>query len=249
MRGLALVLIGACSREPAPRKEAPAGGSYKDLVTSAQTGSATERRDAIACSQRFVELSRQPYKPLPATEGHCRQGDLEARFRCFDARDAHLATLAGDALWREADDGELVPAVFARIVAAREAGVTLTGAEQELFAAYVFDAEVRNGGFHQYFYNSSGDLALVARDGLRRFEMPQAHALLDCALTAFPDHKPSTDREARIQELARWGDRQFEVFSVVTDAYYAINDEEWVRAKRYVRAHREELPHAQQARN
>ncbi|MBA3501513.1 MAG: hypothetical protein H0T65_14200, partial [Deltaproteobacteria bacterium] len=62
MRVLALVLLGACSsREPAPQKapEPAAGGSYRDLVASAQTGSAAERRDALACSQGFLELSKQ----------------------------------------------------------------------------------------------------------------------------------------------------------------------------------------------
>jgi hypothetical protein len=37
-----------------------------------------------------------------------------------------------------------------------------------LYCVHYFDAEVRNGGFHQYFMNSAGDAALITLEALMR---------------------------------------------------------------------------------
>ena len=137
MRAIAAVaLIVACKRE-VPQKETVRVAADAAIIT----------RNELACSQRFVELSRQPNREVPAYEARCARDNLQAQFRCIRAREAHLATLAGDALWRDADDSELLPEVFRRVIEAREAGATLATTERELAAAYILDAEVRNGGF------------------------------------------------------------------------------------------------------
>jgi hypothetical protein len=261
MRSLVIAgLLVACKREPKPEPTPPAvasasgasdgsgsaaGGSYSDLVKETQSGSATETRTELACSKKFVELSKQPRRELPSLgKDRCPQKDFDAQMKCYEKREAELDKLPAAKLWKEAGPSELVFRVVARIEKAAEAGATLTAAERELEAVLMFDGEVRNGGLHQYFFNSSGGETVDARAGLVRFGMTESVAILDCALTAFPDGKASTDRETRNDQLARWGERQFEIFDVLTDAYYVIDDEEWRRAYPYVRDHQAEFPSA-----
>jgi hypothetical protein len=249
MRSVALVVLVACSRESAPPTPKPAappleGGSYRELVSATQSSQATETRTDLVCSKQFVELSKAPRREVKSVDKYCQLDDLKARFACYDKREKVLEGLSAAELWKQAEPNELVQAVVRRLFVAAEAGATLTATERELVAAYMFDGEVRNGGFHQFFFNSSGDDSLDARAGLARFGMTESVALLDCAMTAFPGGKPSKDREARNDQLARWGERQFAIFDTVTDAYYVVDDDEWQRVYPYVRDHRAELPNA-----
>jgi hypothetical protein len=231
--------------EPAPAAPAaPAeGGSYSDLVKQTQSAPPTETRTELACSKQYLALSKEERHEVKLVgKDRCPQADMDARFACYDKREKALGALSAEELWKQADEDELVSAVATRLVAAAEQGVSLAAAERELLAAYLFDSEVRNGGFHQFFFNPSGDDALDARAGLARFGMTTSPALLDCAMTAFPDSKPSKDRETRNDQLARWGDKQFELFSTITEAYFVVDDEEWQRAYPYVRDHRSEFP-------
>ena len=72
--------------------------------------------------------------------------------------------------------------------------------EQETIALWWLVAEVMNGGLDQYFWNSSGDLALLAQAGLRRLELPITAAALDAALVHFGPHYP-VDRDERHKAL------------------------------------------------
>ena len=56
--------------------------------------------------------------------------------------------------------------------------------------------------FHQYFDNSSGDLAPLAVEGLRLVGATEALHILTLALAVFPPGGYSTDRETRWQGLA-----------------------------------------------
>jgi hypothetical protein len=251
MRRVVLLVLVGCSREPAPPKPKPEPapapkepGSYGDLVSSTQSGSATETRSELACTEKFVELSEQPRRDVKIVDKHCTQKNLEARFACYDKRRNMLDALPGVELWKQAEESELVDSVARRTFVAREAGATLSATERELVAAYMFDNEVRNGGVHQFFFNSSGDESLEARAGFARFGMTETLAMMDCALSAFPNNKPSKDRETRNNELARWGEKQFEIFSTLNGAYYVVGDEEWHHAYPYIRDHRAEFPNA-----
>ena len=253
MRSLVIVaLLVGCKRETKPEpKPAVAsasgsaeGGSYSDLVKSTQSGSATKTRTELACSKQFVELSKEPRREVPPGKDRCPQKDFDEQMKCYDKRDAALDALPAGKLWKEAGPTELVFRVATRIEKAIAAGKALTATERELEAALLFDGETRNGGLHQYFFNSSADSIQDARAGLVRFGLKESVAILDCAMTAFPDNKPSPDRDTRNEQLARWGERQFEIFDVLTDAYFVIDDDEWQRVYPYVRDHRAEFPSA-----
>ena len=58
-----------------------------------------------------------------------------------------------------------------------------------------------NGGFHQYFHNSSGDLAPLAVQGLKAIGAENTVQILERALAIFPPGAYSTERELRWKGL------------------------------------------------
>jgi len=70
-----------------------------------------------------------------------------------------------------------------------------------LLAVHWCASEVRNGGFHQFFFNSTGVLAPEAVTGFRAIAMPRAGAILGAAMASFGEPYPR-DREERQDALA-----------------------------------------------
>jgi hypothetical protein len=55
--------------------------------------------------------------------------------------------------------------------------------EQEVIALFWLEGDVLNGGFDQYFANSSDDLAPLALSGLKRIGATKTHRILESAMT------------------------------------------------------------------
>jgi len=101
--------------------------------------------------------------------------------------------------------------------------------EQEAIALWWLEAETMNGTLNQFFWNSSGDLALVALAGLRKLNMPITMAAFESALRLFGDNFP-TDRTERMTVLEKMeGEHGADVF---TPASNIIQDlpEDFVQA-------------------
>jgi len=81
----------------------------------------------------------------------------------------------------------------------------LTLAEREVVALYWLEAEVMNGGLHQYFYNSSGDLALYAVSGLKRVGALQSLEALSRAISKLGGGSYQIDQEKRDELLNALG--------------------------------------------
>lgn len=74
----------------------------------------------------------------------------------------------------------------------------LTADERLYYVVRLFEGEVNNGGFEQYFYNSSSDHFQEALAGLERLGANKAATLLrKAARVAFADGKPPVDRIER----------------------------------------------------
>ena len=61
--------------------------------------------------------------------------------------------------------------------------------------------EIDNGGFEQFFFNTSGDWSLDTPAALRRIGALSLARLVDEAIGEFPPPGPSTDLEVRRQQL------------------------------------------------
>lgn len=108
--------------------------------------------------------------------------------------------------------------------------VFLDGFEQmpeparHVFAVWWCDAEVCNGGFHQFFFNSTGVLAPEALEGFRAVGLLRCAELLEIAMGKFDEPYPRDRdaREAALEALARDGEKrsEWDPFYEFDDRYY-----------------------------
>jgi hypothetical protein len=77
--------------------------------------------------------------------------------------------------------------------------------EQEAVALYWLEGELMNGGLHQFFGNSSGDLSEHVRSGLQRLDCPVSLGLFDTAVATLGVGSALASRDARNEALQRLG--------------------------------------------
>ncbi len=96
---------------------------------------------------------------------------------------------------------EVTERIFAR--ASKLGFEKLSRQEQNVAAVWGLEADVNNGGFDQYFFNASSDLAATAPDALREIGAPDAAAIVDEAVDAFGSDGPASEQTERQQQLER----------------------------------------------
>jgi hypothetical protein len=73
----------------------------------------------------------------------------------------------------------------------------LSEPERVFQAIYELEADVNNGGFHQYFFNSSGDTAFAVEEALTAIGAQATAKLVAQAKSIFPGSAPPRDRSRR----------------------------------------------------
>jgi hypothetical protein len=107
----------------------------------------------------------------------------------------------------------------------------LSGVKREiglLFAAHWCQSEVCNGGFHQFFFNSTGVLAPEAVEGFEAIGMPICASLVEEAMSFFGETYPR-ERERRIQALDRYerqNPEEWDPFRSIDDQFFEELDNE-----------------------
>lgn len=97
-------------------------------------------------------------------------------------------------------------------------------AEQRyLFAMIWLDAEVCNGGFVQFFDNSTGIVWEDAYKGYKVIGAEKLYVLMEKVIEIFGT--PSFDREKRWDVLENGGDELFNKLDECADDYYKVMDE------------------------
>src|SRR5262245_1824131 len=74
---------------------------------------------------------------------------------------------------------------------------SLSRLQRDALCVLNLQAELNNGGMHQYLLNSSGDFAQETPEVFRRIGADEAARILEEANSFFGDSGPPTDREAR----------------------------------------------------
>jgi len=69
--------------------------------------------------------------------------------------------------------------------------------EKTVLYIEMLEGQVNNGGFDQYFFNSSGDYAHETLEALERINAPQMRNILDEAIKSFPITPVPKDTEKR----------------------------------------------------
>ena len=94
----------------------------------------------------------------------------------------------------------------------------LTAVERDLNS--LLDAEVGNGGFGQYFGNSSGERWKEDLAMLKRIDAPQLRSILKRAVSSFGWSGPALDRTAREEQLDRFSEAADKKLSDATESWY-----------------------------
>ncbi len=78
---------------------------------------------------------------------------------------------------------------------------SLSRLQRDALCVMNFQAELNNGGMHQYLLNSSGDFAKETPDVFRRIGAAEAASILEEANAFFGPEGPPVDRETRMTVL------------------------------------------------
>jgi hypothetical protein len=101
----------------------------------------------------------------------------------------------------------------------------LSEKEKAIFAIWWLEAEVNNGGFHQYFWNSAGDNAGLALDSLNKIGATETAKLLKQAIDiAFSGSLPLT-RTDRQMELEIEEDKKIDELGKLDSSFYEYQED------------------------
>lgn len=100
----------------------------------------------------------------------------------------------------------------------------LTDAERAVLITVVLWNEVGNGGFHQYYYNSSGNDALEAPEAFRKIRAAKIAKVVQKANRLFGTSGPDRDQSKRQAQLAGLSEESIQKMesldSLVYDDFY-----------------------------
>jgi hypothetical protein len=102
---------------------------------------------------------------------------------------------------------------------------SLTPAEQTFFLVWWFEAELNNGGFDQFFDNSTGNHAVHTVSALDRIGATTCANIVRRACALFPDSTPSSDWNTRQEQLCVITDDDEEAFESLTTEFYEYPDD------------------------
>ncbi len=109
----------------------------------------------------------------------------------------------------------------------------MSEAERNVVLIDQLQGEVSNGGFHQYFANSSGNCAGMARSAAHAVH-PELARVVDAAFAIFPGANPAEDRATRNAQMESIPD-EWGAWSQLDDDFYKLSIDEELGP--YVRAH------------
>lgn len=95
-----------------------------------------------------------------------------------------------------------VDQAFGRLAEAGEGGLSrLSERDQTIITVWAAVGEVGNGGFEQFYYNTSGDWAVETVEALERIGADAAARIVRSLNDEFPNGRPSPDRDERQDQM------------------------------------------------
>lgn len=117
----------------------------------------------------------------------------------------------------------------------------LTEPEKVFYCIYWLEGEVNNGGFNQYFFNSSGDFAQDTVTALREIGADFTADLLLQSFTVFPGNIPIRDRYKRQKVLLKIGEDKEEFLNELDEKFYAYTDPIGSLLVEYIKKHKDRI--------
>lgn len=97
-----------------------------------------------------------------------------------------------------------------RLHVKRAKGEALSRPESVVVDVMDVEAEVTNGGLHQFFFNEAGDRAAASVSALREIGARAAASIVAEACSRFPSGAPDSDRATRQRQLETLAPDAFE---------------------------------------
>jgi len=115
---------------------------------------------------------------------------------------------------------------------------------QTIYATWWLDAEVNNGGFNQYFFNSTGQFAKEALAGLTRLGAAEHAALTRQAIAVYEHRQPVID-SARQQGTTQAFSKTYEddPFEPLDQQFFLLRTNVGALRVRFIRDHLGEFVH------
>ncbi len=101
---------------------------------------------------------------------------------------------------------------------------SLSHPEKVLHHIYWLESEVNNGGFDQFFINSSGDYALDTPTALDDIGAHNTANLMKRAIDMFPNGSPSRDRKQRVEQLDSMDESIRDMIGELDAEFYEYRD-------------------------
>jgi len=171
------------------------------------------------------------------------QADIEASMKAFENRKRYQ-TLTADTLKAIADDDlemALIDFVNCKVEKSgkpeRDVFNGLSPGFRAVFATWILEGEVNNGGFNQFFWNSSGDYAADAVAGYDLIGVPAYARLMRRAIAIRDADRARTQSFKDRGTLEAFSESyQNNRLSKLDDEFYKLGDLSAARIK-FVRAH------------
>jgi hypothetical protein len=126
---------------------------------------------------------------------------------------------------------EVVPLIW------QDPPVHITDPEKVLICIWQLEAEVNNGGFSQYYYNSAGDLAVDTPASLEAIGASRTAEIVRVSNELFPEGPPC-DQDSRVDLLDEIPN---EAFERLDDQFLAYEDNLSMLLYDYVQLHKAEI--------
>jgi len=88
-----------------------------------------------------------------------------------------------------------------------------------------FEAEVNNGGFDQFFFNSTGDFSIETLEALELIKANKTAAILREACNRFPSGIPPSDRTVRANLMSATVSPNSSEFDSLDERFYAYDED------------------------
>ncbi len=113
--------------------------------------------------------------------------------------------------------------------------------EKDVIYVENLEREVNNGGFSQFFYNSSGDYTYETLTALERIGAKIVSGLLQSAIEVFPDKTVPKDREIRQNTMEKIENVAEDIWSELDNKFYAYPENITGLVIEYIRNNRKEF--------
>ncbi len=123
----------------------------------------------------------------------------------------------------------------------QDSGQKLTQKETYIACVFIFDQELNNGGFDQFFWNSSGDRTQITLDGLRAIGADKTADLLKSAMAIFPDGIIPEDRNKRQEIMDSIEDKTSDSWEQLDNKFYDYEDDLTELIIEYIKKNRKEF--------